>query len=96
MDRLQQVRAQREAILRVADRYGARRVRLFGSVARGQAHPSSDVDVLVDMEPGRSLLDLVGLERDLRELLSCPVDVVVEGGISPYLEDRILREAVPL
>ena len=96
MDRLQQVRAQREAILRVADRYGARRVRLFGSVARGQAHPASDVDVLVDMEPGRSLLDLVGLEQDLRELLGCSVDVVVEGGLSSYLEDRILREAVPL
>ena len=96
MNLLDQVRMQRAAILRIAAQYGARRVRLFGSVVRGEAEEGSDVDVLVDFEPGRSLLDQVGFEQDLEALLGRKVDVVVEGGISPYLEDRILREAVPL
>jgi predicted nucleotidyltransferase len=65
-------------------------------VARGNAGPASDVDVLVHFEPGRSLLDLIGFEQDLSELLGCNVDVVSEGGISPYMEDHILREAVAL
>ena len=95
-NRLDQVRSQREAVLRLAAKYGARNVRVFGSVARGEAGPSSDLDVLVDFEPGRSLLDLTGFEIDLEELLGCQVDVVVEGGISPYLEEYILRDAVPL
>ena len=93
---LDQVRSQREAILRLAAHYGIRRVRVFGSVARGQAGAASDLDVLVDFEPGRSLLDQVGFEQDLEALLGCRAEVVVEGGISPYLEARILREAVPL
>jgi predicted nucleotidyltransferase len=96
MDRMQQVRSKREAILNLAARYGVNKVRLFGSVVRGEAGPQSDVDVLVDFAPGRSLLDQVGFEQDLQELLGCKVDVVVEGGISPYLEDRILQEAQPL
>lgn len=85
----------REAILAIAARHGADNLRLFGSVARGKSDPN-DVDVLVELQPGRSLLDQVGLQQDLEELLGCPVDVVVEGGISPYLEERILAEAVPL
>ena len=89
-------RARREAILRLAKNYGIRRVRLFGSVARGEDRPESDVDVLIEFEPGRSLLDQVGFRQDLEELLGRRVDVVSEGGISPYLEDRILSEAVPL
>jgi len=91
-----QIRSQRDAILRLAARYGIRNVRLFGSVARGESTAQSDVDVLVDFEPGRSLLDQVGFEQDLEALLGCNVDVVAEGGISPYLEARILREARPL
>ncbi len=86
----------REAILKLARRYGIRRVRIFGSVARGQARPDSDVDFLVDFEPGRSLLDQVGFEQDVQELLGRPVDVVVEGGVSPYLEPTILAEAMAL
>jgi len=93
---LDQVRRQRDAILRLASKYGIRKVRLFGSVARGEAGPQSDVDVLVDFEPGRSLLDQVGFEQDLETLLGCRVEVVAEGGISPYLEPRILQEALPL
>jgi uncharacterized protein len=96
MNRLDQVRRSRTAILQSAARYGAHDVRIFGSVARGEAGPASDVDVLVAFEPSRSLLDLVGLNQELEELLGCRVDVVAEGGISPYLEDRILKEAVPL
>ena len=96
MDPLDRVRSQREAILRLAAKYGIRRVRVFGSVARGEAGAASDLDVLVDFEPGRSLLDQVGFEQDLEALLGCPVEVVAEGGLSPYLEDRILQEALPL
>jgi predicted nucleotidyltransferase len=87
---------QREAILRIAAKYGARNVRVFGSMIRGTATENSDVDILVDLDEDRSLLDHVGLKQDLEELLGRNVDVVVEGGISPYLQERILTEAVPL
>jgi uncharacterized protein len=96
MNRMDQIRSQRDAILRLAAQHGIRRVRVFGSVVRGESSPHGDVDVLVDIEPGRSLLDQVGFEQDLEALLGCEVDVVVEGGISPYLEQRILQEAQPL
>jgi hypothetical protein len=86
----------RETILGLAARHGARNVRLFGSVARGAAGDESDLDFLVDMEEGRSLLDLVAFWQDLEELLGCRVDVVTDGGISPYLRDHIYAEAVPL
>jgi predicted nucleotidyltransferase len=86
----------REAILRIAAKYGAHNVRVFGSTARGEASESSDVDILVDLADDRSLLDQVGLQQELEEVLGRKVDVVVEGGISPYLEKRILSEAVPL
>jgi predicted nucleotidyltransferase len=96
MKRLDQVRALRPAILELAAKHGMRRVRIFGSVARGEETEASDLDVLVDVEPGRSLLDLAGFELDLEDLLHCKVEVLTEGGISPYLEARILQEAVPL
>src|SRR5262249_54588314 len=96
MYRLEQIRAQREAILRLAANYGIRRVRLFGSVGRGEAGRERDVDVLVDFGPGRSSLDKGCFEQDLEALLGCEVDVISAGGISPYLEDRILKEALPL
>jgi len=86
----------RAAILAIATRHGARNVRVFGSFARGDARPDSDIDLLVDLEPGRSLLDHVGLWQDLEELLGRRVDVVVDGGLSPHLEERILAEATPL
>lgn len=74
------LRRYRSEILRAAAAAGARNVRVFGSVARGQADPNSDVDFLVDLEPGRSLLDVGGLQMDLERLLGRPVDVVTEGG----------------
>jgi predicted nucleotidyltransferase len=86
----------RDAILRIAAKYGARNLRIFGSMARGEETDRSDVDILVDLHPNRSLLDQVGLKQELEELLGRPVDVLIEGGISPYLEERILSEAVPL
>jgi predicted nucleotidyltransferase len=86
----------RTEILRIAAEYGARNVRVFGSTARGSATDASDVDILVDLDEGRSLLDQVGLQQELEALLGRKVDVVVQGGISPYREGRILAEAVPL
>ena len=86
----------REDILRVAAAHGARDVRVFGSWARGDARPDSDIDLLVRLEPGRSLLDLVAIKQDLEDLLGCSVDVVTEAGVSPYMRERVLREAVGL
>ena len=86
----------RRKILRIAVAHGAGRVRVFGSVVRGEAGPKSDIDFLVRMDRGRSYLDLVGLERELAELLPQGVDVVTDGGLSLHLRDRILQEAVPL
>jgi len=84
----------REEILRIAQKHGARNVRVFGSVARGEADEASDIDFLVDMEPGRSLFDLGGLQTDLENLLGCRVDVVTEGGLKTYIRARVLHEAV--
>jgi predicted nucleotidyltransferase len=87
---------EREEISRIADAHGAGNVRVFGSVRRGEADSSSDLDLLVDMSEGRSLLDLVALGDELEEALGVEVDVVTEGSLSPYLRDRILAEAVAL
>ncbi len=85
-----------EDILRIAHANGARTVRVFGSRARGEARPDSDLDLLVTLEPGRSLLDLVAIKQDLEDLLRLPVDVVTENGLSPYLRARVLAEASSL
>ncbi|MSP14508.1 MAG: nucleotidyltransferase [Chloroflexi bacterium] len=86
----------REEILQIAARYGAHNVRVFGSVARGEADEFSDVDFLVEMDPGRTLLDMGGLLMELRELLGREVDVITERGLKPRLRARVLHEAVPL
>ena len=86
----------REKILQLAEQYGARRVRVFGSVARRQDDAGSDIDFLVDMEPGRSLLDLGGLLVDLEKLLNSKVDVVTERGLKERIRDRVVNEAVLL
>jgi len=88
--------AQRDEILRIAAQHGARNVRVFGSVARGEAGPESDIDLLVDLEPGRNLLDLGGLLMDLRDLLQVPVDVGTEAMLKERIRERVLHEAVPL
>lgn len=71
-------------------------MRVFGSVARGEADEKSDIDLLVEFESGRSLLDHAGLRLELQDLLGCKVDVVSERGIKPRIRERVLREAVPL
>ncbi len=80
----------------LAERRGARNIRVFGSVARGEAGPESDLDLLVEMEPGRSLLDHIALIQDLEEVLGCRVDVVTEAGLRERIRPRVLREARPL
>jgi predicted nucleotidyltransferase len=91
-----QLAEKREQILAAAARHGARAVRIFGSVARGDASPESDVDFLVQMEPGRSLLDLGGLLMELKELLGREVDVMTEDGLRARIRMRVLKEAIPL
>ena len=88
--------SRREEILRIAAKHGAHNVRVFGSVARGEAGENSDIDLLVELEEGRSLLDQAGLVLDLEELLGRKVDVVTEQGLYWLLRRRILKEARPL
>jgi predicted nucleotidyltransferase len=83
-------------ILRIAREHGARRTRVFGSFARGEEGPDSDLDVLVDLEPGRDLLDIVAIKQDLEALLGCKVDVVTERAVSPYIRETVLKEAATL
>ena len=90
------IKDRREEILRIAARHGAHNVRVFGSVVRGEARPDSDVDFLVDMDPGRTLLDMGGLVMELREILGREVDVVTERGLKARIRDRIIKEASPL
>ena len=92
----QLVNSKREEILRVAAGHGAREVRVFGSVARGEADEASDIDFLVEMEPGRSLLDLGGLQVELESLLGRPVDVVTVRGLKARIRNAVLRDAVPV
>ena len=86
----------RQEVLRIAGRYGARHVRVFGSAARGEADARSDVDFLVELDSDRSLLDLGGLQFELEALLGRPVDVVTERGLKARIRERVLREAVPV
>ena len=86
----------REEILRIAANRGAYKVRIFGSVVRDDAGPSSDVDFLVDLEPERSLLDVGGLVMDLQNLLGLEVDIVTEKGLHWYIRERVIAEARPL
>jgi uncharacterized protein len=86
----------RDEILCIAARHGASNVRVFGSVARGDATANSDVDVLVDLEPNRSLFDLGAFLEDLKSLLGCRVDVVTEKGLRARIRERVLQEAVQL
>jgi uncharacterized protein len=86
----------RSEILRIAGHYGARNVRVFGSVARGDDRIDSDIDFLIDLDSDRSLMDLSGLLIDLQDLLQRKVDVVTEKALHWYIKDRVLHEARPL
>lgn len=91
-----ELKARREAIATIAGRYGARDLRVFGSIVRGEADAQSDVDFLVELEPGRSLLDLGGLLMDLQDYLQCRVDVMTPAMLKPRIRERVLRDATPL
>jgi len=95
LTKLDDLRSKRSEILAVAAKHGARHVR-FGSVARGEEDARSDIDLLVDMEPGRSLLDHAGLWLELNAILGCKVDVVSERGLKSRIRERVVREAILL
>jgi len=90
------LQSKREDILRIAERQGAQNVRIFGSVARGEADESSDIDFLVDMGPNRSPFFPGGLIADLEEYLGRKVDIITENGLRERIRERVLQEAVPL
>jgi len=88
------ISSHRGQILALANKYGASEVRVFGSVAKGTADEHSDIDFLVDLAPGRSLMDLGGLLYELQHLLGRDVDVITSAGLRPRIRDRVLKEAV--
>lgn len=96
MQTLDVLRSEQTEILATASRHGARNVRVFGSVARGDDTSSSDIDFLVDFSPERSLYDLVGLQFDIESLLGRRADIVTEASLNALLRERILAEASPL
>ena len=96
MEMDQTLKANREEILRIATTYGARNVQVFGSLARGKGGPDSDLDILVELDFGRSLLDIIAMKQDLEDLLGYQVDVVTEAALSPYIREQVLKEAVSL
>ncbi len=96
MNTVPDLQSKRVEILRLAAAHGASAVRVFGSTARGEAGPRSDVDLLVQMEAGRSLLDHVALWQALEDLLGCRVDVVSEKALHHLIRQQVLQEAVPL
>jgi uncharacterized protein len=96
MTRAEQIIHNRKDILLLAKRHGITDVRVFGSTVRGEDTPESDIDFLVEMEPGRSLFDLGGLLVDLENLLGCKVDVLTEKSLHWYIRDKVLSEAKPV
>ena len=92
----ERIKENREKILAVCAKYGARNVRIFGSVARGEARPESDIDILVEMDDGHGFFDLLRLEDEAENLLGRHIDVVTVGGISPYIREKVLSQAVAL
>jgi hypothetical protein len=92
----QRLQEKRDEILGITARHGAFNVRIFGSVARGEADEHSDLDFLVELERGRSLLDLGGLQYELEAALGCRVDVVTERGLKARIREQVVRQAAPL
>jgi predicted nucleotidyltransferase len=93
---IEELLSHRDEILRIAERHGASNIRVFGSIVRGEAGPESDVDLLVDLERGRSLLDHAAFMIELEALLSRRVDVATARGLKPRVREQVLEEAVPL
>ncbi len=90
------IKSKRDEILDIAQKHGAKNIRIFGSMARGEEGPESDLDIIVEMEKGSSLLDIIAIKQDIEDLLGRKVDVVTEASISPYIRDTVLKEAVNL
>lgn len=90
------LKTHRDEILNIAARNGAVNVRVFGSVARGDFHAGSDIDFLVNLQAGRSLLDLARMLREIQSLLNYPVDIVTEAGLRPRIKQQVLKEAQEL
>ena len=96
MSVLSQLKKNRDKLFAIAKNRGAYNIRVFGSVSREEEEEESDIDFLVSMEQGRSLLDMVGLQQDLTSFLRRDVDVISDDGLNKYLRDRIINEAMPL
>ncbi|MBU4485129.1 nucleotidyltransferase family protein [bacterium] len=94
MDIATLVKNKRADILKIADKYGASNVRVFGSVVKGKT--ANDLDLLISFDVGRSLLDLIAFKQDLEDFLGCKVDVVTERSLNPYIRDEVFKEAVNL
>lgn len=92
-DAQQLLKTHRKEIMQIATRHGATKIRIFGSVARGDTHPDSDIDFLVNLEPGRSLMDLARLLRELKTLLGRDGDVITEAGLRPRIRPQVLEDA---
>lgn len=90
------VKKKREQILKIIAVHGAENAQIFGSLARGETTPQSDLDLLIELTPGRSLLDLIAIKQDLEDLLGCQVDVVTKAGLSPYIREKVLKEAIKI
>ena len=96
MKKLELVRSKKEKIVDIAATYGISNIRTFGSVARDEDTYASDLDLLIDLAPGRSALELGGFLVDLEELLHCRVDLVTEKGLNPLIKENVLKEVVNL
>ena len=96
MNTLELIQDKKSDILAIAARHGAKNLRLFGSVARGEDNEASDIDLLVSMEKNRSLYDLIGLQQDIQQILKRKVDVLTDKSINSYLQAQILQEAISL
>ena len=93
---IEALKQKRTEIISIAEQYGGRKVRVFGSLARGDSGMDSDVDFLIELAPERSLLDIVAIKQDLEDLLQRKVDIVTESAVSPYIRREIVRQAISL
>jgi len=91
---IEELKQKRDEIISIVRRNGGREVRIFGSLVRGDSRNDSDVDFLIELEPGRSLLDIIAIKQDLEELLQRKVDVVTENAVSPYIRAEVLGQAI--
>ena len=96
MNHQQIIKEKRLEILNIANNHGASNIRIFGSVARGEANSSSDIDFLMDMESGKHLLDRIALIQDLEDLLGCKVDVAKPENLHESIKEKVLQEAISL